>query len=70
MMNKELYDYICYLLGKSRYVEIKLQGDFQNEDYMALIDRYNDFDLHEVTVDCDLYNGLKGVKISFAQVIE
>lgn len=69
-MNKELYDYICYLLEKSRYVEIRMQGSFQNEDYTILMDNYDDFNLREVTVDCNLAYGLKEIQVSFVQVIE
>ena len=71
MKDELFYDYLLYLLKQSRFVEIKMKGDFHPCEYNVLIDRFHDWDLHEVTVDVSpSFYEMKEVKISFRQVIE
>lgn len=70
-MNEELYNHLYDLFNQSRFVEIRLQGDFQDEDYRILIDKFDDFNLREVRIDRGtLYHNISEMNISFAQVIK
>lgn len=64
-MDKELLDYLIYLLGKSYFTEITFRG-FYGSDIDDLIDKYSEYGLDRFSYDVDMSHGGTGkLRISF-----
>lgn len=64
-MDKELIDYLIYLLNKSYFTKITLRG-FYDSDIDDLIDKYSERGIDEFSYDVDMFHGGTGkLRISF-----
>ena len=64
-MDKELIDYLIYLLNKSYFTKITLRGFYDN-DIDDLIDKYSELGFDEFSYDVDMFHGGTGkLRISF-----
>lgn len=64
-MDKEVIDCLIYLLNKSYFAKIILDGDYSKDVY-DIIDRYDELNFDEVSYDVDIRDGNIGtLKIAF-----
>ena len=64
-MDKELIDYLIYLLNKSYLTKITLWGYYDSDIY-DLIDKYSERGFDEFSYDVDMFHGGTGkLRISF-----
>ena len=64
-MDKEVIDYLIYLLNKSYLTKITLWGYYDNDIY-DLIDKYSECGFDEFSYDVDVFHGGAGkLQISF-----